>query len=366
MIVEEAVTNWVIEDLPELTDIPKEKSHIFGGSGHCRRVYKTILSELGQCLVIRNLGDTFVEPAAGKIYCELESFGGESVIAVISPELIWNKSMYHINQAQVDWSMENNAQIEDVVRYSILDVLEAFDLSMKGLVSSAKLSDLRLSEDNIVVNVHNQNVISLYASSKYLADLEIEVRQFSEQFARNKMWLGSCVSFKMKAYLHLTKKYFSVNDLNSLSHGDLLDLLQENKNDCFKLKASAVYQYLHGKRMRCRVSLIVDKKGIRMEFESGKSEEDEFQSEVDLDLAPTGNPIEQHNELVELEILAGTARVSFDDLCALGEGSLIEVEKSTLPMVSLRVHGTTVMEAELVRLGNRMMLQIVRKVEYDD
>lgn len=77
MIVEEAVTNWVIEDLPELTDIPKEKSHIFGGSGHCRRVYKTILSELGQCLVIRNLGDTFVEPAAGKIYCELESFGGE-------------------------------------------------------------------------------------------------------------------------------------------------------------------------------------------------------------------------------------------------------------------------------------------------
>ncbi|MCE2744318.1 MAG: FliM/FliN family flagellar motor switch protein [Burkholderiales bacterium] len=366
MIAEEVVANWVAEDLPELTVIPKEKSHIFSSSGHCRRVYKTILSELGQCLVIRNLGHTFVEPASGKICCELESFGGESVVAMISPELIWNKSMYHINQAQVDWSLENNAQVEDIVRYSILDILDAFDLSIKGLVSSTRLSDLRLGEENIVVNVHNQDAIVLYASNKYLSDLEVEIRQFSEQFVRNKMWLGSCVTFKMKAYLHLTKKYFSVNDLNSLSSGDLLDLLQESRTDCFKLKGSAIYQYLHGRRMRCQVSMIVDKKGIRMEFEGGKTEEDELVNDFNLDLEANGHPVEQHNELVELEILAGTARISFDDLCALGEGSLIEVEKSTLPMVNLRVHGTTVMEAELVRLGNRMMLQIVRKVEYDD
>lgn len=366
MIAEEAVTKWVIQELPELTLIPKEKSHIFGGSGHCRRVYKTILSELGECLVIRNLGEPFIEPPTGKIYCQLESFGGEAVVAVISPELIWNKSMYHLNQAQVDWSLENNAQIEDVIRYSILDFLEAFDLSIKGLLNTNRLSELQLGDDNIVVNVNNQDAISLYAGRGYLDNLEIGVRQFSEHFVRNKMWLGSCVSFKMKAYIHLTKKYFSVSDLNNLSHGDLLDLSQEYKKECFKLKASAVYQYLHGKRMRCRVSLMVDKKGVRMEFESGKSEEDEFHNEFDEDLAPTGNPIEQHNELVELEILAGTARLSFDDLCALGEGSLIEVEKSTLPMVSLRVHGTTVMEAELVRLGNRMMLQVVKKVEYDD
>lgn len=365
MMAEEAVTNWMVDNLPELTSIPKQKTHIFGTSGHSRRVYQTILSELGQCLVIRNLGDTFVEPAAGKIYCELESFSGESIVAVISPELIWNKSMYHINQAQVDWSIENNAQIEDVIRYSILDVLEAFDLSMKGLISSAKLEGVHLSSDNIVVNVNQEDAISLYASEKYLNNLEVEVRQFSERFLKNKIWLGTCVTFRMNVYLHLTKRYFSVTDLNNLSHGDLLDLPQEYQNNCFSLKASTVYQYLHGKRMRCRVSLIIDKKGIRMEFENGRSEEDEFNSEIDEDIALTNTTIEQHHELVELEILAGTARISFDDLCALGEGSLIEVEKTTLPMVSLRVHGTTVMEAELVRLGNRMMLQIVRKVEYD-
>jgi hypothetical protein len=50
MIAEEVVANWLAEDLPELTVIPKEKSHIFSSSGHCRRVYKTILSDLGQCL----------------------------------------------------------------------------------------------------------------------------------------------------------------------------------------------------------------------------------------------------------------------------------------------------------------------------
>lgn len=72
MMAEEAVTNWMVDNLPELTSIPKQKTHIFGTSGHSRRVYQTILSELGQCLVIRNLGDTFVEPAAGKFIVSLK------------------------------------------------------------------------------------------------------------------------------------------------------------------------------------------------------------------------------------------------------------------------------------------------------
>ena len=67
-------------------------------------------------------------------------------------------------------------------------------------------------------------------------------------------------------------------------------------------------------------------------------------------------------DAVELDILIGTTTISFNELCNIQEGSLIEVSRSTLPIVRMNVAGETVLEGELVRLGDQLMVQVTKKV----
>ena len=67
-------------------------------------------------------------------------------------------------------------------------------------------------------------------------------------------------------------------------------------------------------------------------------------------------------DAVELDILVGSTTISFNELCNIQEGSLIEISRSLLPIVKMNVAGETVLEGELVRLDQQLMVQVTKKV----
>lgn len=69
------------------------------------------------------------------------------------------------------------------------------------------------------------------------------------------------------------------------------------------------------------------------------------------------------HEEIELEIFAGHTRILFSDLCAIQEGSLLEIREHTLPAVTLRVMGEPILQGELVHFQDQIMIQVTRRVD---
>ena len=67
-------------------------------------------------------------------------------------------------------------------------------------------------------------------------------------------------------------------------------------------------------------------------------------------------------EDVVLEVIAGVTQVDFNELCDIQDGSLIELQSHTLPMVKLAVRGVPILEGELVRFKEVLMVQVTRRI----
>jgi flagellar motor switch/type III secretory pathway protein FliN len=67
-------------------------------------------------------------------------------------------------------------------------------------------------------------------------------------------------------------------------------------------------------------------------------------------------------EDVVLEVIAGVTQVDFNELCNIQDGSLIELQSHTLPMVKLTVRGVPILEGELVRFKEVLMVQVTRRI----
>lgn len=68
-------------------------------------------------------------------------------------------------------------------------------------------------------------------------------------------------------------------------------------------------------------------------------------------------------EDVVLEVIAGVTQVNFNELCNIQEGSLIELQTHTLPMVRLSVRGVPILEGELVRFKDSVMVQVTQRID---
>jgi flagellar motor switch/type III secretory pathway protein FliN len=68
-------------------------------------------------------------------------------------------------------------------------------------------------------------------------------------------------------------------------------------------------------------------------------------------------------DAVYLEVVVGSTTLSFNDLCNIQEGSLIELKNNMLPMVRINVAGETIFEGELVRIQDQLMIQVIKKVD---
>lgn len=95
------------------------------------------------------------------------------------------------------------------------------------------------------------------------------------------------------------------------------------------------------------------------ELDEDKTAHADRMSVTNVDGFRTG---ENGPDAVELEISVGSTTISFNELCNIQEGSLIEISRSTLPIVKMNVAGETVLEGELVRLGDQLMVQVTKKV----
>lgn len=295
-----------------------------------------------------------------KVRCftlEVMDEAGQIIVIHLNPELVWKTTRYWINADLVEWSIDKEDYILDLVASSIGNLLDYFGWSIRQILND-ELNGYENERDLIyLLDKSEVPQVIIQGSKETLMDIELHIRTFCEPYHQDCLWLGRKVRFQLHAYLDAMHSQTDLDSFFELNPGDLLHIKQTwVNNEIVRIPAKVICLGKAGKKWVKKVFLRIDNEDARMEFDNNEWEEDEFAG----DTFTTG---EDGPDAVHLNLSIGNTVLSFNELCNIQEGSLIELKKTTLPIVSLTMGDETILDCELVRLNDKLMIQVIRKVE---
>lgn len=358
-------------DMRELREIEEKGIGVcFISEDFTRRCqpYEIGLKGLENSTFIRQEGFELNVPESKFFFMRVADENGTMLTLALSPQMVWAKSGYWFTNELIEWATTNEQQLINIVLYTIKDIFDFFGFSYIEMFKKTGFSVL--SRDLIYLVDSEENIQLVVEAKKDTLDLiEYRLRHYSVKYHNRCLWLGSKVTFHLDAYLSAFKSVFSSNEIADLEVGDLIRLKhKEGEKGVAYLETKAICQGLQSKNWVQKVFLRISNEDFKMEFE-----DDEWQledSDHDLDSSDGyGEPEEEFKfgeqgpDAIHLDLHIGSTTLSFNELCNVQEGSLIELKGSTLPMVLLKIGKETILEGELVRLHEQLMVQVIRKVE---
>lgn len=194
------------------------------------------------------------------------------------------------------------------------------------------------------------------SDSSTLDLLEVRVRDYCTAYWDGYAWLGQRVQYEFGIYVLPRKRLWDQQEIASLEVGDLVATQCHTPDEGSRsLQAVLRLQSDQFKKKQYEVFLQMTENETMLRFD------DERLSDVEHPQDLQDGHIAAH-EKIELEIYAGKTKITFNDLCAVQEGALIELQEHALPQVTLCVMGTPIFEAELVHFQDQLMLQVIKKL----
>jgi flagellar motor switch/type III secretory pathway protein FliN len=289
----------------------------------------------------------------------------------VSLQMIWRVSGYWFTKELINWAAEKDDEIFQIIFHAMSDVCNFFSWTIRSIIP-IEPGDLKNGMNSLSLKDKDNNILLVASGGKSLIDsCEYTIRSCSVDYHKACLWLGSRIKLPIKFYLNLSNSIIRKSDYESLSTGDLLSLPQQWVSDqVARLKGTAVCKGLRGNLWIQGVFLRMDEKGAKMEFQAdewdrhdGSFEDADLYTSISENAESKIKIAGDGPDAVHLELVVGSTTVSFNDLCALQEGSLLELSSTLLPMAEIKVAGEVIFEGELVRMGNQIMVQITRKVD---
>lgn len=302
-------------------------------------------------------GFSAIVPNVRPFALEVIDESGQIIVIHVNPELVWKTTRYWLTADLVEWSVENEGYIIDLISRSLDTLLDYFGWSIRQILSD-EVNNYENERDLIyLLDAEEVPQVIIQGSKQTLIDIELYIRTFCEPYHQDCLWLGRKVRFQMHAYLDAMHSQTDLDSFFELNPGDLLHIKQTwLSSDIVRIPAKVICSGKAGKKWVKKVFLRIDNEDARMEFENNEWEEDDAMVET----FTTG---EDGPDAVHLNLSIGSTVLSFNELCNIQEGSLIELKKTTLPIVSLTMGDETILDCELVRLNDKLMIQVIRKVE---
>lgn len=356
---------YPLGELREVSSIPPSSVFISGDPGKRQQAYEIQLDQ-SICLVRRQGIKT--ELTAGQFFfLDACDEYGESMTLAVRPEFVWQQSSYWLNVDLVEWSIDNDDEVFNIVSHGLSSVCDYFGWTLRGFLPEKSRESHRLNDVICLVAQPAQTQVAVQADRATLDHCELRVRQYSISYRENCLWLGGKINFKVDVKLDPIQSTFRFQEIINLNIGDLLPLKQNwLQPSVARLAAYATCRSVQGNKWCRKIFLRIDNEDARMEFgnEDWELDEDKTASADRISVTNVDGFRMGENgpDAVELDISVGSTTISFNELCNIQEGSLIEISRSTLPIVKMNVAGETVLEGELVRLGDQLMVQVTKKV----
>lgn len=380
---------WLVSELPVIGVLPKNQM-IFCPTLQVRQqIYHIEHPALAEFQIRRAIGPVGATSLRDFIVLDVEDRNHNQFKIAIHPEWIWKATGQFIAPELASWSVGGRApELCDIIDYALVDVFDFFEWTSRG-VSKLNLASLGPPDNAMYFSDNGNAKLVAFGCNDSLNLAELTIRTFSVDYRNRCLWLGQSLLFDLHLYLKLQKTIWRFDELKALELGDLLCLQQTAVSGAgVNIRARVISHSACSVQWSREVyfKMTENDSKIRMGDEawsqtwntnqgaSHARDQDKHGGIKESHEDPEGHnafSIKPHQvvegmsgpEDVVLEVLAGVTQVNFNELCNIQEGSLIELQTHTLPMVRLAVRGVPILEGELVRFKDTVMVQVTQRIE---
>ncbi|EDM84586.1 FliM/FliN family flagellar motor switch protein [Limnobacter sp. MED105] len=253
----------------------------------------------------------------------------------------------------VDWGGEGIVPLIDIVSAVLNELESILGLHVEDFLP-AHLMPTSNPIDYLAVDYKRQNKLILLSDKQTLKLLEAKARNYCLRYWNDYESMGRKVFFELSVYLYPTKRKWLSTELAELEQGDLVALQNYRINASSRsIRGSLRFKGDKFSKRNYEVFIQMNEDDTRLHFGSD-------------DLSDTSGLEEENlppHEQIELEIHAGKTKILFNELCSVQEGTLIELREHALPMVTLCVMGSPILEGELVHFQDQLMVQVTKRLD---
>lgn len=279
------------------------------------------------------------------------------VLIGIEPSYLFERTGCLVNQRVIAWGGKGVVDLMAICQTALGPISDVLNLRLERFLDHTEIPQKPparyLSVDHLQ---HSRLIVQSGAAS--LDHMEQMARHYCQSYWEAHERWSQKVSFRLNIFLYPTKRIWTSTELADLAVGDLIRLQNFGDSDhLHRLRGALQFKRRDFNSKRYEVFFEMNEDDTRLKFGSepldGSSLEDPV-SATEAALPP--------HETIELEIMAGSTKILFSELCAIQEGSLIEMRDHVLPEVTLSVMGSPILLGELVYFQDQIMVQVTKRL----
>lgn len=272
----------------------------------------------------------------------------------VEPSYIYYRSKALVNPAILRQLDPQITPVEDFVTASVGELEALLRFTVNGLTDASECPSAQpchfMSLDH-----NKRSRLVVVGAAKVLAELEEHARNYCPAYWQNRQSMGTRLCYDLRVRLLLTRRYWTSSEVAEIECGDVLTLLNAHPDQgvCgLRVITEISGGQFQGYKLEAIMELNDD--DVALNFRA-----DDFEGALE-NAQSTDIPAHEH---IELEVYAGKTKIPFNDLCSIQSGTLIELSQHEFPMVTFKVNGVPILEGELVRFQDQLMVQVTKRLD---
>ncbi|NJM31692.1 MAG: hypothetical protein HC848_00835 [Limnobacter sp.] len=353
-IPEEAQINvWNVWDLRRVRYEPAHSVVLARSFGWFQRILPFPQEEESGYRLRFTTGFECPDPLASLLWVKAYNYERQMAYIAVDPAFVYSKSGCLVQPSTLQWAQEAEVPFLEFISAAVYEFSCHWEFSVEELLLEPPQNVQ--STHFISLDYEGETRLHVFAAPEVLTQLEISQKNYSQHHLSRIESIASRIAYGMRVFLRTVKPRWTEPEIAALCEGDLLALQNFNSEQGCQIRGYIRFLTETFKKRKYEVFLNMNNDDTRLhmgaeDFSASKAETDKQETQV----AP--------HELIDFEIYAGTTKLYLDELSAVQEGTLIELREHSLPLVTLNVMGTPILEGELVVFQNQIFVQVTRRL----
>lgn len=326
-------------------------------AGVLQRVYHYTAGPMAELTLRRSIGLQRLGSKTDLMWLQGRDAQGRPTYLGIDAEYVFERTGMLTSPSIVLAANQTTVPILDVLIAVTYELEPILGFEVETLMTEQDIAEKlpsTLFSDYLSLDLRRRSKLVLCGDSPVIDSLENSARDYCVDYWQCTDKWAAAVKHVIGLGLYPSKRLWEIDELGNLQIGDLLALQGlRTSPDQYRLRGFLRLLRHQSRAYKYEVQFNMENEQVNLEFASDGLQEAE-QNALHIQSAP--------HEQIEMEIIAGRTTIPLSELCAVQSGTLIELGRHNLPMVTLSVNGEAVLEGELVHFKDQIMVQITKRL----
>lgn len=353
-VIQEGIRRWDLDALRSVRYETTQTVLFARHSGMLQRMYAFGDEQAGELQIRCVKGIPCSTPMDGMVWLQAYSESSSAISIGVDSAYIYERTGSLITPQMLAWGGDGVVPLLAIAIAALNEFENFLSIQITSFLPEQEQPKQQV-RNYLALDENRDTKVLVLGNALTLKALEEHVSRYCSSYLEDYDQLAGKIRFEMLIGIEPSKKIWRSEELGELAPGDLLAV--QNYDYGSPVKGLRGYLRFRGNRYsraQYEVFIMMSEEGTKLEF--GSEELDQVDDGMDESLIPP-------HENIELEIHAGKTKILFNDLCSVQAGTLIELRDHALPLVTLCVMGSPILEGELVHFQDQLMVQVTRRID---